>query len=98
MSLSLYRFILATLAVASCGYAADQDILTILGQQSGISTFLGFLEQSPDLVVVLNEGTFSGMDQPDDMSGVHARTTLTMPQSSFQQMRHSLRLLKQTQI
>lgn len=46
-------------AVIGC-LAADQDILTILKQQNGISTFTGLLEQLPDVVDVLNKGTFSG--------------------------------------
>jgi hypothetical protein len=48
-----------TVFVISC-LAADQDILTILKQQNGISTFTGFLEQLPDVVEILNQGIFSG--------------------------------------
>ena len=43
-------------------FAADQDILTILNQQSGISTFVSLLEQFPDLIDTLNGGSFSGKD------------------------------------
>ncbi|KIX03418.1 uncharacterized protein Z518_06970 [Rhinocladiella mackenziei CBS 650.93] len=39
--------------------AADQDILTILSQQTDIATFTGILEKFPDLVDILNQGTFS---------------------------------------
>ncbi len=44
-------------------FAADQDILTILNQQSGVSTFISLLEQFPDLVDTLNGGSFSGKDR-----------------------------------
>ncbi len=54
------RIALATLAWALCCLAANQDILTILNQQTGISTFTGLLEQFPALVDTLNGGTFSG--------------------------------------
>ncbi|KIX99739.1 uncharacterized protein Z520_04375 [Fonsecaea multimorphosa CBS 102226] len=57
--MKLYRIAFATLSFVSWGFAADQDILTILQQQTGISTFIGLLEQFSDLVNVLNQGTFS---------------------------------------
>jgi hypothetical protein len=43
-------------------FAADQDILTILNQQSAISTFISLLEQFTDLIDTLNGGSFSGKD------------------------------------
>ncbi|OAP56428.1 hypothetical protein AYL99_09607 [Fonsecaea erecta] len=57
--MKLFRVALATLGLVCYCFAADQDILTILGQQSGISTFVGLLEQFTDLVNILNQGTFS---------------------------------------
>lgn len=57
----LYRLGFATIGLVARCWAADQDVLTILEQQSGISTFVGLLEQFPDLVDTLNGGTFSGM-------------------------------------
>ncbi|EXJ67682.1 uncharacterized protein A1O5_09028 [Cladophialophora psammophila CBS 110553] len=59
--MKLSRITFATLSFASCGLAADQDVLTILKQQTGISTFIGLLEQFTDLVNTLNQGTFSGL-------------------------------------
>jgi len=56
----LFKVAFAALTFVSCCLAADQDILTILKQQTGISTFLGYLEDLPDLVAILNAGTFSG--------------------------------------
>ncbi|KAK5035403.1 hypothetical protein LTS07_002840 [Exophiala sideris] len=49
----------AIFALAVGSYAADQDIITILNQQTGISTFIGYLQQFPDLIDLLNNGTFS---------------------------------------
>ncbi|KIW24089.1 uncharacterized protein PV07_09823 [Cladophialophora immunda] len=57
--MKLSRIAFATLSCVSCGFAADQDVLTILKQQTGISTFIGLLEQFEDLVDILNQGTFS---------------------------------------
>ncbi|KIW93818.1 uncharacterized protein Z519_05133 [Cladophialophora bantiana CBS 173.52] len=59
--MKLSRITFATLGFASCCLAADQDVLTILKQQTGISTFIGLLEQFTDLVNTLNQGTFSGL-------------------------------------
>jgi hypothetical protein len=59
--MSLYTVVYAILTLVVCCLAADQDILTILKQQNGISTFTGLLEQFPDLISVLNHGAFSGM-------------------------------------
>lgn len=56
----LFKIAFALANAVICCLAADQDILTILKQQSGISTFTGLLEQLPDVVDVLNKGTFSG--------------------------------------
>ncbi|EXJ87875.1 hypothetical protein A1O1_04802 [Capronia coronata CBS 617.96] len=58
---------LAFLALAACGLTADQDVLTILRQQSGIGSFTGLLEQDGDLVDILNQGTFSVI-VPDDQA------------------------------
>lgn len=55
--------------------AADQDILTILKQQNGISTFTGLLEQLPGVVDILNQGVFSGTGHQDRTIG---RSTLTV--------------------
>ncbi|KAH0839137.1 hypothetical protein AYO21_04730 [Fonsecaea monophora] len=55
----LLRVAYATLSLVACCFAASQDVLTILQQQSGISTFVGLLEQFTDLVDTLNQGTFS---------------------------------------
>lgn len=54
----LLIYIVATLIVGC--FAADQDIITILNQQSGISTFIGLLQGFPKLIDTLNGGTFSG--------------------------------------
>lgn len=54
----LLVFVVAALIVGSFG--ADQDIITILNQQSGISTFIGLLQGYPKLIDTLNAGTFSG--------------------------------------
>lgn len=62
--------------VASC-WAADQDVLTILEQQSDISTFVGLLQQFPDLVDILNGGTFSGMATFHSL-GFQTRLTLIL--------------------
>lgn len=56
----LFKVAFAVFNLAICCLAADQDILTILKQQKGISTFTGFLDQLPDLVDILNQGIFSG--------------------------------------
>jgi hypothetical protein len=56
----LFKVAFAVFTFVICCLAADQDILTILKQQNGISTFAGFLEQLPDVVDILNQGTFSG--------------------------------------
>jgi len=56
----LCRTAFAICALIVCCFAADQDVLTILKQQTSINTFIGFLEQFQDLVDVLNNGTFSG--------------------------------------
>ncbi|KAK5048651.1 hypothetical protein LTR84_005742 [Exophiala bonariae] len=62
----LFQPLLAiTISVIGC-LAADQDILTILRQQNGISTFTGFLEQLPDVVEILNGGIFSVLIPNDD--------------------------------
>ncbi|KAK6379424.1 hypothetical protein LTS17_006342 [Exophiala oligosperma] len=53
----LLVFVVAALIVGSFG--ADQDIITILNQQSGISTFIGLLQGYPKLIDTLNAGTFS---------------------------------------
>lgn len=58
----LHSILLATLTLVGCCFAADQDILTILKQQNDITTFVGLLEQFPDLVEVLNQGAFSGTE------------------------------------
>lgn len=58
----LFKVAFAVVNFVSCCLAADQDILTILKQQAGISTFTGYLEQLPDVVDILNQGTFSGTD------------------------------------
>ncbi len=57
--MKLHRVAFATLSIVACCLAADQDILTILKQQSDISTFVGILEQFQDLIDILNQGTFS---------------------------------------
>ncbi|KEF52441.1 uncharacterized protein A1O9_11682 [Exophiala aquamarina CBS 119918] len=62
----LFEIAFALVHLLSCCLAADQDILTILKQQTGISTFTGFLEQLPDLVEILNQGTFSVLIPDDD--------------------------------
>lgn len=54
------KAVIFALLFAGLCYAADQDILTILGQQTGISTFIKHLEAFPDLVQTLNNGTFTG--------------------------------------
>lgn len=59
--MSLCTVVFAILTLVVCCLAADQDILSILKQQNGISTFTGLLEQFPDLIAILNQGTFSGM-------------------------------------
>ena len=59
--MKLSRVAFATFSLVACCLAADQDVLTILQQQSGISTFIALLEQYTDLVDILNQGTFSGM-------------------------------------
>ena len=56
----LKRVVFAISSLVVCSLAADQDILTILKQQDGISTFTAMLEQFQDLVDILNQDTFSG--------------------------------------
>jgi len=51
-------FFILWIALSFC---ADQDILTILKQQSGVDTFTSYLEKFPALVDQLNDGNFSGM-------------------------------------
>ncbi|KIW66132.1 hypothetical protein, variant [Phialophora macrospora] len=57
--MKLYCIVFATFSIIACCLAADQDVLTILKQQNGISTFVALLEQFDDLVDILNQGTFS---------------------------------------
>lgn len=57
--MKLFGVVLATLSLVAYCFAADQDVLTILQQQSGISTFIGLLEQFTDLIDLLNQGSFS---------------------------------------
>lgn len=52
--------ILGLLLFVRLCYGADQDVLTILGQETGISTFIKHLEAYPDLVDTLNDGTHTG--------------------------------------
>jgi hypothetical protein len=56
-----WYLLLWPLFVAILGHCADQDILTILGQQSGISTFIDHLQKYPDLIDTLNGGSHTGM-------------------------------------
>ena len=56
----LYRIAVAIFTFTVGCLAADQDVLTILKQQNGISTFVGLLEQFQDLIDILNNGPFSG--------------------------------------
>lgn len=44
---------------------ADQDIITILEAQSGLSSFIGHLQSYPDLIDTINEGAFTGAFQDD---------------------------------
>ncbi|KIW46738.1 uncharacterized protein PV06_02384 [Exophiala oligosperma] len=60
----LLVFVVAALIVGSFG--ADQDIITILNQQSGISTFIGLLQGYPKLIDTLNAGTFSVLVPNDE--------------------------------
>jgi hypothetical protein len=45
--------------IATC-HCASQDIITILNQQSGISTFTSLLTQFTDLTELLDQGPFTG--------------------------------------
>ena len=56
-----HNVVFATAILLAGCWAADQDILTILNQQSGVSTFISLLEQFPNVTNILNQGTFSGM-------------------------------------
>lgn len=56
----MQALILTLLLFAGLCHGADQDILTILGQQTGISTFITHLEAHPDLIDTLNNGTHTG--------------------------------------
>ena len=55
------RYLVFSLIALSSVHAADQDVLTILRQQSDLSTFTTLIEQYPDLVDMLNNGTFTGV-------------------------------------
>lgn len=48
---------------ASFCLCADQDIITILEAQSGLSSFIEYLKSYPDLVDIINEGAFTGAFQ-----------------------------------
>nr|KAK5435810.1 hypothetical protein LTR18_009812 [Exophiala xenobiotica] len=65
MLLPVVAFACLTIIVGC--FAADQDILTILNQQSGISTFISLLEQFTDLIDTLNGGSFSVL-APNDQA------------------------------
>lgn len=54
---TLFLTLLLFAGLSSC---ADQDVLTILRQQTGISTFIRNLEAHPDLIDTLNNGTYTG--------------------------------------
>ncbi|ETN41438.1 uncharacterized protein HMPREF1541_03374 [Cyphellophora europaea CBS 101466] len=61
------RFLLlGPLLFAGLCYCADQDVLTILNQQAGISTFISHLESYPDLIDTLNNGTFTVLAPSND--------------------------------
>ncbi|KIW18496.1 hypothetical protein PV08_02784 [Exophiala spinifera] len=60
----LFVFVVAALTVGC--FAADQDIITILNQQSGISTFTSLLKGFPSLIETLNGGTFSVLAPNDE--------------------------------
>ena len=51
---------LTILSLVILSHCANQDILTILGQQTGVDTFTGYLKQFPEIVNLLNSGTFTG--------------------------------------
>jgi hypothetical protein len=57
---NVLQLVYALIALTSV-YAADQDVLTILRQHDELSTFTSYLEQYPDLVDSLNNGTFTSM-------------------------------------
>jgi hypothetical protein len=57
--MDLWKFLFASLSLVACCLAADQDILTILNQQTGISDFVTLLSRNTDLVNILNQGAFS---------------------------------------
>jgi hypothetical protein len=69
--MKLRTVVFATASLVACCHAADQDILTILGQQSGIQTFINLLEGINGAVDVLNQGTFSGTMSPLLTSAPH---------------------------
>jgi hypothetical protein len=58
-TMDLWKLFWASLNLLASCLAADQDILTILNQQTGVSDFVALLSQNTDLVDVLNRGTFS---------------------------------------
>ena len=48
-------------SLATLCFCAEQDLLTILKQQSNIGLFCTYLELFPDLVDQLNNDRFTGM-------------------------------------
>lgn len=56
----LHAVLLVVTALATLCWSADQDILTILKQQSNIGLFTTYLELFPDVIDTLNQGTFTG--------------------------------------
>jgi hypothetical protein len=65
--MDLWRVLLASFSLAVGCLAADQDILTILAQQTGISDFVTLLSQNTDLVDILNQGSFSRKTRPQQL-------------------------------
>jgi hypothetical protein len=55
------RVAFAILSLVATAFAGDQDILTVLAEQSGITTFTQLLSPFTDLVNQLNQGPFTGM-------------------------------------
>jgi hypothetical protein len=53
-------FLLVTTLATLC-WSADQDVLTILKQQSDIGLFTTYLELFPDIIDLLNQGIFTGV-------------------------------------
>lgn len=68
-----WEIALAIITLVSPGFAAGGlDILSILNQQNGISSFVALLQQFPDLIDTLNNGTFSGTNPTSSVGREYA--------------------------